>query len=72
MNCTAFGLMVALPVVVVQSAIDLFLWGRPFAELTEYVLYNMANTTTYFDQPEVADIIGDYIADEAKKARGGG
>lgn len=46
-----YAIGVALPVVVVQSAIDLFLWGRPFAELTEYVLYNMANTTTYFDQP---------------------
>lgn len=42
---------VAIPVLLVQSALDLFLWGRPFAELTEYVLYNMANTTTYFDQP---------------------
>jgi hypothetical protein len=42
---------VALPLAVLQSGIDLFLWGRPFAEFTEYVLYNMANTTTYFDQP---------------------
>lgn len=47
----AYGAGVALPLLVLQSAIDLFLWGRPFAELTEYVLYNMANTTTYFDQP---------------------
>ena len=46
-----YGLGVALPLVVLQGGIDLFLWGRPFAELAEYVLYNMANTTTYFDQP---------------------
>lgn len=47
----AYGLGLALPLVVIQSTIDVFLWGRPFAELTEYVMYNMANTTTYFDQP---------------------
>ena len=46
-----YGLGVALPLVVVQGGIDLFLWGRPFAELTEYVAYNLVNTTTYFDQP---------------------
>ena len=46
-----YGLGVFLPLAVIQSGIDLFLWGRPFAELTEYVMYNMANTTTYFDQP---------------------
>lgn len=46
-----YGLGVALPLLVIQSAVDLFLWGRPFAEIAEYVLYNMANTTTYFDQP---------------------
>jgi hypothetical protein len=28
--------------------------------------------TIYFDQPELADVIGDYIADEARKARDGG
>jgi len=46
-----YGLGVALPLVVFQGSIDLFLWGRPFAELTEYVVYNLNNTTTYFDQP---------------------
>lgn len=50
-NAVAYGIGVALPLLVIQSGIDLFLWGRPFAELTEYVVYNMANTTTYFDQP---------------------
>lgn len=51
LNAVFYGFGVALPLVVIQSGIDLFLWGRPFAEITEYVLYNMANTTTYFDQP---------------------
>lgn len=46
-----YGAGVAIPLLVLQSGMDLFLWGRPFAEITEYVLYNMANTTTYFDQP---------------------
>ena len=43
----AYGAGVVLPLAVVQGGIDSFLWGRPFAELTEYVLYNLANTTTY-------------------------
>ena len=42
-----YGFGVALPLLVLQGGIDLFLWGRPFAELTEYVLYNLNNTTTY-------------------------
>jgi hypothetical protein len=47
----SYGAAVALPLLVVQGGIDLFLWGRPFAELTEYVGYNLVHTTTYFDQP---------------------
>lgn len=50
-NSLVYGIGLAIPLVVLQSGIDLFMWGRPFAEITEYVLYNMANTTTYFDQP---------------------
>ena len=46
-----YGAGVALPLLLVQGGIDLFLWGRPFAELTEYVGYNLVHTTTYFDQP---------------------
>lgn len=45
------GLGMALPLVLIQGITDLFMWGRPFAEMTEYVVYNLANTTTYFDQP---------------------
>lgn len=48
---TVFGAGVLLPLLVVQGGVDIYLWGRPFAELSEYVLYNMANATTYFDQP---------------------
>ncbi|MCW5898622.1 MAG: glycosyltransferase family 39 protein [Flavobacteriales bacterium] len=45
----AGGMLIAL--LLVQGGIDLFLWGRPFAELTEYIGYNLLHTTTYFDQP---------------------
>jgi hypothetical protein len=30
---------------------DLWLWGSPFAELREYVMYNLANKETYFSAP---------------------
>ncbi len=30
---------------------DLFIWGRPFAELSEYINYNLQNSTSYFDKP---------------------
>ncbi len=40
-----------LTLLLIQGGIDLFLWGRPFAELAEYIGYNMLHTTTYFDQP---------------------
>ncbi len=43
----AYGLGALLPLLVLQGGIDLLLWGRPFAELGEYVLYNLNNTTTY-------------------------
>ncbi|MBK6408906.1 MAG: glycosyltransferase family 39 protein [Flavobacteriales bacterium] len=46
-----FGVGMLIPVVLVQAGIDMFIWGRPFAEMTEYVRYNLANSTTYFDQP---------------------
>jgi hypothetical protein len=50
-RATLFGAGVLLPVVLVQGGIDLFIWHRPFAEMTEYVRYNFANSTTYFNQP---------------------
>jgi hypothetical protein len=33
------------------QASDLFIWGRPFAELGEYISYNIANSTSYYNQP---------------------
>jgi hypothetical protein len=46
-HAITYGLGVALPLVIIQGGLDFFLWGRPFVELTQYVLYNLANTTTY-------------------------
>lgn len=46
-----YAVGVALPLFVIQGGIDLFLWDRPFAELTRYVTYNLANTTTYGELP---------------------
>lgn len=42
-----FGACALAPLVVLQGTIDLFIWGRPFVELLEYVGYNADNTTTY-------------------------
>ncbi|MBL8557882.1 MAG: hypothetical protein JNM47_04130 [Hyphomonadaceae bacterium] len=39
---------------------------------TDAMTWDSLIHTTYFDQPEVADVIADYIADEAKKARAEG
>lgn len=33
------------------QSVDLFFYGRPFAEITEYINYNLINATTYFDRP---------------------
>ncbi|HON19042.1 MAG TPA: glycosyltransferase family 39 protein [Salinivirgaceae bacterium] len=36
-----------LAIVIVQAGIDFFIWKRPFAELVEYVLYNMEHKYDY-------------------------
>ncbi len=46
-----YGLGVFLPLIVIQGGLDLFLWKRPFAEITEYVRYNLQNTETYGSLP---------------------
>lgn len=46
-----YGLGLALPLLMIQGSIDMVLWKRPFAEITQYVMYNLANTTTYGVQP---------------------
>jgi hypothetical protein len=47
----AYGGGLLIPLVLIQGGLDLFVWGRPFAELAEYVGYNLVNTTTYGVQP---------------------
>jgi hypothetical protein len=42
-----FGIGVLLSIALIQGIVDIFIWGRPFAELTEYVLYNIANKNNY-------------------------
>jgi hypothetical protein len=42
-----FGIGVLLSIFLLQGVVDIFIWGRPFAELTEYVLYNIANKSNY-------------------------
>jgi hypothetical protein len=37
--------------VIIQGGIDYFLWGRPFAEFSEYVIYNINNASSYFTGP---------------------
>ncbi len=51
LHAITFAFGVIAPVILLQGGIDMFIWGRPFAEMTEYVRYNMANSTSYFDQP---------------------
>ncbi|MFT3885755.1 MAG: glycosyltransferase family 39 protein [Flavobacteriales bacterium] len=41
----AFGCGLVVAVAVVQGLPDLFIWGRPFVEMTEYVRYNLDNPT---------------------------
>jgi hypothetical protein len=43
----AYGLAVFIPLAVIQGAIDLVLWGRPWAEVTQYVRFNLTHTTDY-------------------------
>ncbi len=42
-----FGLGVILSIVLVQGVVDVFVWGRPFAELEQYVSYNLAHKYDY-------------------------
>lgn len=46
-----YAIGVVLSFCVIQGVPDMILWHRPFAEFGEYVAYNMANSTTYFNQP---------------------
>ena len=46
---TTLGIVISI--VLVQGGIDFMVWGKPFAELTEYVVYNMEHATSYFNKP---------------------
>jgi Alg9-like mannosyltransferase family len=47
----ALAIGFAIPILLVQGLVDMAIWQRPFVEWGEYVRYNLANSTTYFDQP---------------------
>jgi hypothetical protein len=41
------GIGALLSIVIIQGGIDLIIWGRPFAELTEYIVYNIIAKGAY-------------------------
>ncbi len=42
-----FGVGVVISIFMIQGVVDMFVWGRPFAELMEYIRYNLAHKTDY-------------------------
>jgi hypothetical protein len=42
-----FGFMVVATFFAVQGVVDLFIWGRPFAEFRAYITYNITNAHNY-------------------------
>jgi len=42
-----FGLGSFVSIFAIQGVIDLYIWHRPFAELTEYVVYNIQHKDSY-------------------------
>lgn len=49
-----FGAGVILSILIVQGLTDFVIWGRPFAELTEYILYNLKHKHDYgVNNPEM-------------------
>ncbi|MBD77686.1 MAG: hypothetical protein CL840_01940 [Crocinitomicaceae bacterium] len=49
-HAIVFGISVVVSLFVTQIG-DIILWGRPFAEIGEYIAYNLANKTSYFNAP---------------------
>lgn len=45
-----FGISALVSFFITQGS-DLFIWGKPFAELEQYIVYNLENSTTYFAKP---------------------
>jgi 4-amino-4-deoxy-L-arabinose transferase-like glycosyltransferase len=50
LGAIAFG-VVSFAVFFLTQIGDLFIWGRPFAELWEYIVYNMEHGSDYLVQP---------------------
>ena len=44
-SCGACGVLCCI--VAIQGGVDYYLWGRPFVEIREYILYNIANKYNY-------------------------
>jgi hypothetical protein len=49
MLSTAIGFLIST--IIFQGFIDFLIWGKPFAELTEYVSYNLDNAYEYHTAP---------------------
>jgi hypothetical protein len=47
----SYGIGVSIPLIIIQGSLDMFIWQKPFVELTEYVRYNLEHTTTYGTLP---------------------
>ena len=43
----AYGFGLVISIILIQGIIDLIIWGYPFAELQEYIRYNIENATNY-------------------------
>ncbi len=46
-EAVVFGIGAIVSIIAIQGIVDFFIWGRPFAELTEYIKYNLAHKTDY-------------------------
>jgi hypothetical protein len=46
-----FGIGAALSILLIQGGIDMVVWGRPFAEFSEYSKYNIENAYNYINGP---------------------
>jgi 4-amino-4-deoxy-L-arabinose transferase-like glycosyltransferase len=42
-----FGLGALISIFAIQGVVDFFIWHRPFAELTEYIVYNIEHKDAY-------------------------
>lgn len=42
-----FSIGTILSIVLVQGIVDYFIWGKPFQELTEYIIYNLKHKNSY-------------------------